>query len=370
MRRTPPLLAAVACAALVSAGCHDKRGGRGGTRGAMHPPAGFTAASIGVGSNHVCAREGDGTVWCWGRDNGYGQLGDGTLDVHGEPRVVAGVSDAIDLAVGFQHACALLRGGEVRCWGGNQDGQLGDGSRRQHASPAAVLALPTARAIFAGPLTTCAEDTGGATWCWGRLPAVGTEPDAWGGSYPEPRPRRVAGLPAGLKTMSVGFSHLCAIPADGLLRCWGSGFLGEMGDGTDRSRTVADLVPGLPAASVTSAGENFSCAIAGGELMCWGFGITSSGAWSASTGCDRSPCKVPSPSGLTALAGSRALCAVDAAGGVECIGSGGVIPSGAPTTWLGPVLAPVPLAVHAIAVSLGPTFGCALGDTGRVACFD
>jgi hypothetical protein len=357
-------------AALLLAACH--KSSATATTGAMHPPAAFSAGAVAVGSNHVCALESDATVWCWGRDNGYGQLGDGTRDTHGEPRVVPGLSDVVDLAAGYQQTCALVKQGQVFCWGENQAGQIGDGTHTGRSLPTRVAGLPAARAIFAGPLTTCAEDTGGATWCWGSLPAVGTEPGAWGGSYPEPRPKRVAGLPVGLRTMSVGFSHLCAIAADGMLRSWGNGSLGQMGDGADGSRVVADLVPGLAPASAAAAGDNFSCALAGGDLVCWGYGTTSYGAWSPApaAGCDRSPCKVPSARALTHLAATRILCAIDSAGGVLCLGHGGVVPSGGAPTWLGSTLTPIPLGVHAVALSLGPTFGCALADTGSLACFD
>jgi hypothetical protein len=317
----------------------------------------------------VCARSYDGAVWCWGRDNSYGQLGDGTTDIHGDPRVVPGARGAVDLVAGFQHACALFGQGQVRCWGENQDGQLGDGSRHGRSEPVAVAGLPPARALFAGPITTCAEDRAGAVWCWGRLPATGSEPDAWGDTYPEPRPRRVVGLaPGPLVAMSIGFSHLCAIGADGVPRCWGSGFLGELGDGLGRSRVVADVVPGLGAATHVVAGESLSCAVAGGTLSCWGFGAST---WSpGSTGCDRSPCAVASTAPLTALAARRVLCAITASGDVQCLGGAGVVPSGAPTTWLGGAFTTVPLGVHAASLSLGPTFGCALGTTRTLACFD
>jgi hypothetical protein len=172
--------------------------------------------------------------------------------------------------------------------------------------------------------------------------------------------------------MGIGFSHLCAIPSDRMLRCWGSGFLGEMGDGTDRSRVAPDFVPGLAPATAAGAGDNYSCALAGGDLVCWGFGATSSGLWSPASprGCDRAPCTVPSSGRLVALAASRVLCALDAAGAVQCLGAGGIVLPGGATTWLGASLATVPLGVHAVAISLGPTFGCARADTGALACFD
>src|SRR5262249_19331821 len=138
------LRGAALAAVLLTSGCGRGCAGGCGTRGSapigsMHPPAGFTATMVGVGSNHVCALDDQGVVSCWGRDNGYGQLGDGTERIHRGPRPVPGLHDAISLAVGFQHACALIRGGEVYCWGENHDGQLGDGTRVDRASPVRVI---------------------------------------------------------------------------------------------------------------------------------------------------------------------------------------------------------------------------------------
>ena len=55
---------------------------------------------------------------CWGA-NGSGQLGDGTTVSAPLTALVtvAGVSGAVDVAVGTQHSCAVLADGSVRCWG-------------------------------------------------------------------------------------------------------------------------------------------------------------------------------------------------------------------------------------------------------------
>ena len=45
---------------------------------------------------------------------------------------------AVALALGAVHTCALLTGGAVKCWGGNDNGQLGIGSNSMQTSPQAV----------------------------------------------------------------------------------------------------------------------------------------------------------------------------------------------------------------------------------------
>ena len=84
----------------------------------------------------------DGGVSCWGQNNKWGQVGDGTTRAREVPKRVAGISEAIDVSLGRMsidtkdgkrtieraaHSCALHRDGRVSCWGGNDVGQLGDG---------------------------------------------------------------------------------------------------------------------------------------------------------------------------------------------------------------------------------------------------
>ena len=47
----------------------------------------------------------------------------------------------IALSAGDQHACALLNGGAVECWGLNSNGQLGTGDSTNRLTPTAVVGL-------------------------------------------------------------------------------------------------------------------------------------------------------------------------------------------------------------------------------------
>src|SRR5262249_40074147 len=74
-----------------------------------------------------CVLLGDHSIRCLGA-NGYGQLGDGTtMDSQIALVMASGLSDAIGLATGQYHSCALLSGGTVKCWGWDNSGQLGEG---------------------------------------------------------------------------------------------------------------------------------------------------------------------------------------------------------------------------------------------------
>ncbi len=78
---------------------------------------------------------------CWGF-NGQGQLGVGAGVVSSpDAMAVPTIADAIDVAAGSTHTCALLAGGRLRCWGSNAHGRLGDGTRTDRTSPVSVVGL-------------------------------------------------------------------------------------------------------------------------------------------------------------------------------------------------------------------------------------
>ncbi len=94
---------------------------------------------VGMGLDHTCVRLDDATVHCWGT-NEHGQLGIGAdVDAVWTPTEVPGLTDVVELAIGDNHNCALLRSGHVLCWGANHAGQLGDGSQLDRDTPTPVL---------------------------------------------------------------------------------------------------------------------------------------------------------------------------------------------------------------------------------------
>jgi hypothetical protein len=82
---------------------------------------------------------GDGTVRCWGDASYDGQLGDGTADVRPtEAKPVRCVEGAIQITVGDNHSCALLRDGTAKCWGSHDYGALGNGETEMAKIPTFV----------------------------------------------------------------------------------------------------------------------------------------------------------------------------------------------------------------------------------------
>ena len=76
-------------------------------------------AKLVSGAEHSCALVNGGRVLCWGAI-GSQQLG---LDANGKPIqtttpvYIHGIEDAVDVAAGSRHTCAIRENGGVTCWG-------------------------------------------------------------------------------------------------------------------------------------------------------------------------------------------------------------------------------------------------------------
>jgi alpha-tubulin suppressor-like RCC1 family protein len=196
-----------------------------------------------AGSYHLCALRDDGTVRCRGR-NDSGQLGRGTTITNAStPPYAAGarvtnLDDAIDVAAGSAHSCAVRANGRVVCFGDNEFGQLGDGTRSDRNLPSAVGALaPRAVSVVAGNRHSCALTSDGSVYCWG-LNDVGQLGD--GSTTHRSTPVR-AGTLDDVVLLEAGGNTTCATRSTGAVYCWGENSLGQVGDasGVDRSTPSA-----------------------------------------------------------------------------------------------------------------------------------
>jgi alpha-tubulin suppressor-like RCC1 family protein len=98
---------------------------------------GATVVSLGITSSSDVQTDPTLITLCAGFADGTAKCSYGTAIA---PSTVTGLSNVKDLTVGRGHACALLKGGTIQCWGKNASGQLGNGSYADSASPVAVAA--------------------------------------------------------------------------------------------------------------------------------------------------------------------------------------------------------------------------------------
>lgn len=86
-------------------------------------------ARLDLAGNNSCAIDATDRLYCWGR-NVEGQVGvgsSGSNDYVTTPTIIGAAGTVKDLALGYQHACALTTDDRVLCWGANNHGQVGIG---------------------------------------------------------------------------------------------------------------------------------------------------------------------------------------------------------------------------------------------------
>jgi alpha-tubulin suppressor-like RCC1 family protein len=344
-------------------------GGAAGSGGTVsRTPA--VAKAISAGLVHTCAVLDSGTIWCWGR-NDQGQLGNGTTASSSVPVVVSGITDAVAVSAGGLHACALVGGGKVRCWGSNSSGILGSGTSSASSSvPITVSGVANAVAVSDGGVHACAVLSGGTVECWG---------DNLKGELGSSTTTAKSTVPVAVSGMSTAVAYDagtqlgCAVLSSGTVQCWGYNFMGQLGNGTTTNGPVPVpvTVKGITDAVGVSAGSWHACAVLrSGAVQCWGW--NGHGELGDGTSTDSS-----TPVAVTGITNAVAVsvgcgdsgshtCALLNAGAVQCWGAG-VLGDGTATGSYVPVT--VSGITNAAAVAAGYSHTCVLLSGGTVQCW-
>lgn len=212
-------------------------------------PIVFPSPVVGMGLSyqHNIFLTADGSVWTSGSSSS-GKLGYANLENIGDDERVSDVTpvdlggSAIQVTAGFEHSCALLNDGTVRCWGDSYWGQLGYGNHEdigdnEHPSSAGPVQLGengvSVTKIATGADHTCALLENGNLYCWGRnhLGQLGYgNTEAVGDNE---LPADVGPVPFGQPVVDIvtGQHHTCALLQGGIFRCWGEATNGKLGLG-------------------------------------------------------------------------------------------------------------------------------------------
>jgi alpha-tubulin suppressor-like RCC1 family protein len=345
---------------------------------AMAMPSGAAAAvqlppatALAAGGDHACAVVNGGAVQCWGwpwdGELGNGALIDGTNPLPTMPVAVSDIADATAVSAGDRHVCALRAGGTVSCWGYDGDGELGDGAHDNQAAPVAVAGLNDATAVSAGEGHTCAVRSGGALACWGYN-SNGQLGDATHSD--RATPTAVRGLSDVTAVSAGGALSTCALRANRTVACWGTNHYGELGNGSRRTSASPVAVRGLADAVAISSGADHTCALrAGGGVACWGY----NGLGQLGNGTIRDstvPVAVRGLGDAVAIAtGDEHSCAVRATGAIVCWGYNGDGQLGVATKPTATAPVAVPGIAGATAVTAGYDHTCALLAGGAATCW-
>jgi len=248
----------------------------------------------------------DGTLSAWGGDNA-GQIGDDpngfttqcqTAICRYQPVAINGITDAVKVAAGYDHACVVKKDGKLMCWGNNSEGQLGHQSAMDKTCgvdieggvldggvpfkcnwvPQEVMLPSKAVDVAAGKGFTCARLDTKDVYCWGTNANDITGRTAAGF---DSTPNKIGGFNSDVEEIAVAGqtqpTHGCGRKTDGTVMCWGHNDFGQLGQAMPSiSATplpVQNILAGDAGGQIAhlALAENTSCAFRqNGDALCWG----------------------------------------------------------------------------------------------------
>lgn len=201
-------------------------------------------------SGFNCAVLETGALRCWGYGAG-GALGYGNSDNIGDTEEPASAGDVTiggavkHVATGSGSTCILLTGGTVRCLGYNLRGQLGAGNTTNVLTPSSDVDVGgEVTSLAMGEEHACAILKGGSVRCWGygdsgRL-GYGNQNNI--GDDELPSAAGDVSLGGAAVAITAGWDFSAAVLSDGSIRTWGHGRMGRLGFG-NTNKIGDDEVP-------------------------------------------------------------------------------------------------------------------------------
>ncbi len=307
-------------------------------------------ARLVTNSDSSCALLVSGEVECWG-DNAEDALGSGLgTEFSYLPVMVRGVGGrgalgaVASIATDGGGFCVVLKSGGVDCWGANGDGDLGDGGVANSPVPVAVRGiggvgnLSGVASIAGGFFSYCALLKTGEVDCWGNNALYGGLGTGSTGSFSDVAEpvKGVGGTGklSGVASVVSDGTTMCAILTSRKVDCWGGQPIPVLGNGTDSSSDVPVAVEGVGGsgtlggvARLSAQGETICALLTSGQVDCWGLG--SDGILGAGEAVQSSEFPVAvlglggtgTLTGVAALSGDgRTACALLSSGKVDCWG--------------------------------------------------
>lgn len=243
------------------------------------------ALAIAAADSYTCVMLSGGAVKCWGSTT-EGECCDATCTA--SPITIEGLTNAVGISYAAQGNCAyevcvLQGGGTVQCVGRNCTSCVAYG---------APMPAPVTISGITSPVSVgghCAVLTDKTVTCWdfgssvpvviagisNAVSVVGTcalladgKVTCWSGD--SPAATTVAGI-ANAVALANTYTHTCVVVSGGVVKCWGSNYEGELGDGTTSDSTVPVTVSGVHNAIAITADVDHTCALlSGGVVECWG----------------------------------------------------------------------------------------------------
>lgn len=187
--------------------------------------AGANNISISAGFGHVLALHDNGTLWGWGDNDTYGQVGTGSGQQETVPVQVGTWNDWISAVSGSHHSTGIRADGTLWAWGPNYDGELGTGDETPHHTPIQVGTDHDWVSVIGGASHTIALKANGTIWGWG----ANYSGDAGGPEEVDPlfAITRI-GEASDWIAVNAHTNTSLALNARGELHAWGAGYSGQI----------------------------------------------------------------------------------------------------------------------------------------------
>lgn len=180
------------------------------------------------------------------------------------PTYAPWLKGALAISSSRYHTCAVLPPNNViKCTGYNNYGQIGTGSRTPGAYSEPITLDLQAITVAAGYYHTCAILLDQSVSCWGMVEYGALGIGVYGSAGEIRAPIPVVGLPVGSQAVSIaaGGGHTCVVLTDGTSWCWGNNDFGKLGLNDTNSRAAPT--------QVTALGDNVKAVKAGSMYTYW-----------------------------------------------------------------------------------------------------
>lgn len=173
------------------------------------------------------------------------------------------------------------------------------------------------------------------------------------------------------ESVAVGADYTCGRSNGGVLKCWGNGSFGQLGDGSTSGRYVPSHVATAKKFDFVSTGTSHTCAIeqGTGRLFCWG--LNNFGQLGDGSTIDRgTPVAVdPATSYKEVAVALNSTCGLTTSGLVRCWGSGASGQIGNGSTSNSPTPITIDGAVSYASISAGKQSVCGVTVSGALKCW-
>jgi alpha-tubulin suppressor-like RCC1 family protein len=219
---------------------------------------------ISTGSEHACALDNKGQIWCWG-SNALGKAGIDASDLSVFVPAPIYHPDQLEfthISCGGNSSCAIDENKNILCWGRYI------GTTNSY-SPTYIPLNDGFKDITSGAKHNCALTDDGTAYCWGvnYYGQLGNGVDSLDSTYYEPV---LVSDSSNLESISAGADHTCAVDKYNNAWCWGRNNFGQLGIGNQTMRLVMTKIDGFDFESI-SAGKESTCAITtDSSVYCWG----------------------------------------------------------------------------------------------------